>query len=130
MMRLPSGLSRNTPPASSCADEPGGYQPQSHSRATRRARENAIRLASLLSLPGLIWPSGGLTDGQERRASSKYHFGAAINREWIDTGEMSEAEARERAGLVLAVIARARQVEAMAKHLQKTTRATGAAVKC
>jgi hypothetical protein len=51
-----------------------------------------------------------------------------VDRERIDTGEMSEAEARERAEFWHQAAElyrnRAKQMEAMAKHLQKTTPAT------
>jgi hypothetical protein len=51
-----------------------------------------------------------------------------IDRERIDTGEMSEAEVRERAEFWQQAAelyrGRARQTAAMAKHLQKTKSAT------
>ena len=51
-----------------------------------------------------------------------------VDRERIDTGEMSEAEAQERAEFWHQTAElyrdRARQMEAMAKHLQKTKPAT------
>ena len=51
-----------------------------------------------------------------------------VDRERIDTGEMSEAEARERAEFWHQAAElyrnRAKQMEAIAKHLQKTTPAT------
>ena len=51
-----------------------------------------------------------------------------IDRERIDTGEMGQAEVRERAEFWHQAAAlyrdRARQMEAMAKHLQKTKPAT------
>jgi hypothetical protein len=51
-----------------------------------------------------------------------------IDRERIDTGEMSEAEVRERAEFWHQAAElyrdRAKQMEAMAKHLQKTNLAT------
>jgi len=54
---------------------------------------------------------------------------AIIDRERIDTGEMSEAEAREHALFWHEAAElyrdRARQMEAMGKHLQKTKPATG-----
>jgi hypothetical protein len=52
-----------------------------------------------------------------------------VDRERIDTGEMSEAEARERAEFWHQAAKlyrdRGRQMEAMAKHLQKTKPTTG-----
>jgi hypothetical protein len=51
-----------------------------------------------------------------------------VDHERIDTGEMSEVEARERAEFWYQAAKlyrdRARQMEAMAKHLQKTKPAT------
>jgi hypothetical protein len=65
--------SKNWTPALSCAI----------TTASRRMGDAIGRLRSLLRLAetyGDLGPNGGLTDEQERRACSKYHSGAALER--------------------------------------------------